>query len=213
MPHDRPDHDVWPRCTSATSRYLPAPSTGSRRGQLADPSLLPGWTRAHVVAHLALNADGPAGRSTGGRAVSGCPSTPPPRPATPTSTRPAAPRDGELRERFLAAPRDRSNGSPPRRRLGRARSSGRPAVRLLGRRGPAACAGARSRSTTPTSAPATPRPTGRTTFATYLLDSMARATAPPALPRLRPRPGPHLDLRRRASPVVVGPGRRSRPGG
>ncbi len=26
--------------------------------QLAEPSLLPGWTRAHVVAHLALNAEG-----------------------------------------------------------------------------------------------------------------------------------------------------------
>ena len=25
--------------------------------QLAAPSLLPGWTRAHVVAHLALNAE------------------------------------------------------------------------------------------------------------------------------------------------------------
>lgn len=27
----------------------------------AEPSLLPGWTRAHVVAHLALNAEGLAG--------------------------------------------------------------------------------------------------------------------------------------------------------
>lgn len=29
--------------------------------ELAEPSLLPGWTRAHVVAHLALNAEGLAG--------------------------------------------------------------------------------------------------------------------------------------------------------
>jgi len=29
--------------------------------ELAGPSLLPGWTRAHVVAHLALNAEGLAG--------------------------------------------------------------------------------------------------------------------------------------------------------
>lgn len=31
----------------------------------AEPSLLPGWTRAHVVAHLALNAEGLAGVLTG----------------------------------------------------------------------------------------------------------------------------------------------------
>ena len=29
--------------------------------QYAEPSLLPGWTRAHVVAHLALNAEGLGG--------------------------------------------------------------------------------------------------------------------------------------------------------
>ncbi|MDF1602676.1 maleylpyruvate isomerase family mycothiol-dependent enzyme [Nocardioides sp. YIM 152315] len=39
----------------------------------AEPSGLPGWTRAHVVAHLALNAEGLAGALTGvveGRRVS-----------------------------------------------------------------------------------------------------------------------------------------------
>ena len=33
--------------------------------QWAEPSLLPGWTRAHVVAHLALNAEGLAGAVDG----------------------------------------------------------------------------------------------------------------------------------------------------
>ena len=44
----------------ATTRSC-EPSTGSRRAQLADPSLLPGWSRGHVVAHLALNAGALAG--------------------------------------------------------------------------------------------------------------------------------------------------------
>lgn len=34
----------------------------------AEPSLLPGWSRAHVVAHLALNAEGLAGSIAGARA-------------------------------------------------------------------------------------------------------------------------------------------------
>ena len=33
--------------------------------QYAEPSLLPGWTRAHVVAHLALNAEGLGGAVQG----------------------------------------------------------------------------------------------------------------------------------------------------
>ena len=33
--------------------------------QCGEPSLLPGWTRAHVVAHLALNAEGLAGALEG----------------------------------------------------------------------------------------------------------------------------------------------------
>lgn len=33
--------------------------------QYAEPSVLPGWTRAHVVAHLALNAEGLAGALDG----------------------------------------------------------------------------------------------------------------------------------------------------
>jgi maleylpyruvate isomerase len=41
----------------ATSRYLQT-LDGLTSGQLADPSLLPRWTRAHVVAHLAQHALG-----------------------------------------------------------------------------------------------------------------------------------------------------------
>jgi maleylpyruvate isomerase len=36
-----------------------------RGDQWSEPSLLPGWTRAHVVAHLALNAEGLAGAVDG----------------------------------------------------------------------------------------------------------------------------------------------------
>jgi maleylpyruvate isomerase len=35
--------------------------------QFAEPSLLPGWTRGHVIAHLALNAEGLAGALEGVR--------------------------------------------------------------------------------------------------------------------------------------------------
>lgn len=43
----------------ATSRYL-ATVASLTDGELAGPSLLPGWTRGHVVAHVALNAQGMA---------------------------------------------------------------------------------------------------------------------------------------------------------
>ena len=72
----------------ATSRYLQT-LDGLTSEQLAAPSLLPGWTRAHVVAHLARHALGTtrALAWTGLRA-SGCPSTTARSRATPTSTRP-----------------------------------------------------------------------------------------------------------------------------
>jgi len=38
---------------------------GFKGGDWSDPSGLPGWSRAHVVAHLALNAEGLAGALTG----------------------------------------------------------------------------------------------------------------------------------------------------
>jgi maleylpyruvate isomerase len=42
---------------AATTRYLQA-LTILNDAEMRAPSLLPGWTRAHVVAHLARNADG-----------------------------------------------------------------------------------------------------------------------------------------------------------
>ena len=38
---------------------------GLTDNQWAEPSLLPGWTRAHVIAHLTLNAEGLAGAADG----------------------------------------------------------------------------------------------------------------------------------------------------
>lgn len=50
--------------TPATERLL-ATVTRLSAADLAAPSLLPGWSRAHVVAHLALNAEGLAGAVRG----------------------------------------------------------------------------------------------------------------------------------------------------
>ncbi len=68
----------------------------------AEPSLLPGWTRAHVVAHLALNAEGLGGVLHGAHLGQ-------PQPMYPSSERRdtdiaelAAVAPAELRERFLA---------------------------------------------------------------------------------------------------------------
>ncbi|MFI6297531.1 maleylpyruvate isomerase family mycothiol-dependent enzyme [Nonomuraea sp. NPDC050790] len=43
--------------TAATNRLL-ATAAGLSPGELSAPSNLPGWTRGHVLAHLARNADG-----------------------------------------------------------------------------------------------------------------------------------------------------------
>lgn len=48
----------------ATQRYL-STVAGLTEEQLREPSVLPGWTRAHVVAHVALNAHGFAGALRG----------------------------------------------------------------------------------------------------------------------------------------------------
>ena len=65
-------HDVTtstPRAPSSCSRTRPsawsARSTGSTDEALAAPRGCPDWTRAHVVAHLALNAEGLAGGADG----------------------------------------------------------------------------------------------------------------------------------------------------
>lgn len=46
-----------PEVARAADRSLIGTVEGLTDDQLAAPSLLPGWTRAHVVAHLALNAE------------------------------------------------------------------------------------------------------------------------------------------------------------
>jgi maleylpyruvate isomerase len=47
------------------TRRLIRTADGLTDEQCAEPSGLPGWTRAHVLAHLALNAEGLAGALTG----------------------------------------------------------------------------------------------------------------------------------------------------
>jgi maleylpyruvate isomerase len=50
---------------SEATRRLVRTADGLPDHQYAEPSDLPGWTRAHVLAHLALNAEGLAGALTG----------------------------------------------------------------------------------------------------------------------------------------------------
>ncbi len=57
---------------AAATRRLVRTVDGMAEGAYAEPSLLPDWTRGHVVAHLALNAEGLAGALRGlteGRSV------------------------------------------------------------------------------------------------------------------------------------------------
>ena len=71
----------------ATSRYLQT-LDGLTSEQLADPSLLPGWTRAHVVAHLARHALGTTRALHGLASGERLPVYDSPSGATRTSTRP-----------------------------------------------------------------------------------------------------------------------------
>jgi maleylpyruvate isomerase len=50
---------------SEATRRLIRSADALTEDQFAEPSGLPGWTRAHVLAHLALNAEGLAGALTG----------------------------------------------------------------------------------------------------------------------------------------------------
>lgn len=54
--------DLW-----AATRHLLDDATQLHPSDFSQPSLLPGWTRAHVLAHLAHNADGGARLLTGVR--------------------------------------------------------------------------------------------------------------------------------------------------
>lgn len=58
VPEPRPPD---PEVARAADRRLLGTVEGLTEEQLAAPSLLPGWSRAHVVAHLALNGEALAG--------------------------------------------------------------------------------------------------------------------------------------------------------
>ncbi|HEY5155071.1 MAG TPA: maleylpyruvate isomerase N-terminal domain-containing protein, partial [Acidimicrobiales bacterium] len=51
----RPDEVI--EASEAAHRRLLASVDGLGDEQMAEPSSLPGWTRAHVISHLARNAD------------------------------------------------------------------------------------------------------------------------------------------------------------
>ena len=95
----RPDPDTIARADRALVRTVDALS----EPQYAEPSQLPGWTRAHVVAHLALNGEGLAGVLHGAHVGRPQPmyASPEARDADIEELAAAAP--DELRERFLAA--------------------------------------------------------------------------------------------------------------
>ena len=59
--------DRAPALLPAADRALVRTVDGLDDEAWAAPSLLPGWTRAHVLAHLALNAEGLAGVLDGAR--------------------------------------------------------------------------------------------------------------------------------------------------
>jgi maleylpyruvate isomerase len=94
----RPDPDTIARADRALVRTVDALSDS----QYAEPSQLPGWTRAHVVAHLALNAEGLAGVLHGAHVGRPEPmyASPEARDADIEELAAGAPAD--LRERFLA---------------------------------------------------------------------------------------------------------------
>jgi maleylpyruvate isomerase len=103
----------------ATDRLLNTVD-GLTDNQWSEPSLLPGWTRAHVVAHLTLNAEGLAGALNGvthGKAVAMYTS----QEARDGDIEELATRlPGEIRERFFAATThfSRALGALPDDRLG-----------------------------------------------------------------------------------------------
>lgn len=69
-PGDQPATALEP--LAEATRRLVRTADGLDDAAVASPSLLPGWTRAHVLAHLALNAEALAGALSGiveGRAV------------------------------------------------------------------------------------------------------------------------------------------------
>ena len=175
------------RLAAATDRVL-ATATGMNDAQAREPSLLPGWTRGHVLSHIARNADGLGNLLRWARTGTRPPCTPAPRAGARTSRRaPGGPR--RTWPRMCASPRPRSR----RRRPGV--PDGAWAVQVRALYGPpfpalgvltGGCL--RSRSTTWTWRRATPPATGREDFVADALPRVAgsfagRADAPRCLLR------------------------------
>ena len=64
---DSSGYDEVTQLLEAATRRLVRTVDGMADAQFAEPSLLPRWTRGHVVAHLTLNAEGLAGALEGVR--------------------------------------------------------------------------------------------------------------------------------------------------
>lgn len=95
----RPSPDMIARADQALVRRV----DGFSDADHAAPSLLPGWTRAHVVAHLALNAEGLAGVLHGAHVGQPQPMYASPEARDTDIAELAAAGPEELRDRFLAA--------------------------------------------------------------------------------------------------------------
>ena len=95
----RPDPDTIARADRALVRTVDALS----ESQYDEPSQLPGWTRAHVVAHLTLNGEGLAGVLHGAHVGRPQPMYASPEARVADIEELAAAAPDELRERFLAA--------------------------------------------------------------------------------------------------------------
>ena len=95
----RPDPDLVARADRALVRTVDSLSDS----EYAQPSQLPGWTRAHVVAHLALNAEGLAGVLHGAHVGQPQPMYASPEARDSDIDDLAACEPAEVRERFLTA--------------------------------------------------------------------------------------------------------------
>ncbi len=103
--HDGPVTDSAARAANLITdadRALVRTVDGLDEGAYAEPSLLPGWTRAHVVAHLALNAEGLAGVLHGAHVGRPQPMYASPEGRDSDIAELAAADPAELRERLLA---------------------------------------------------------------------------------------------------------------
>lgn len=95
----RPDPDLIARADRALVRTVDQLSDA----QYAEASQLPGWTRAHVVAHLALNAEGLAGVLHGAHVGQTQPMYASPEARDEDIEELAAAEPAEVRERFMAS--------------------------------------------------------------------------------------------------------------